>query len=44
MSFAPHMTSYHLPDSGGSYMSRIQFDYSNILLNIAVDEIDEYKT
>lgn len=32
MNFSPHMKTYHLPDSGGSYLSRFINDTSHILL------------
>ena len=38
------MKTYHLPDSGGSYLSRFKNDTSHILLTIAIEEITNYKS
>ena len=35
MNFSLNMTTYHLPDSGGSYLPRFQNDTSHIVLTIA---------
>ena len=44
MNFLPTMTTYHLPDSGGSYLSRFQNDTSHIVLTIALEAITPYKS
>ena len=38
------MRTYHLPDSGGSYLSRFNNDTSHILLTMAMDKIINYKS
>ena len=38
------MTTYHLPDSGGSYLSRFQNDTSHIALTIALEAIVHYQS
>ena len=43
MNFAPDMKTYHLPDSGGSYLSRFHNDTSHILLTMAIENIVNYK-
>ena len=44
MNFSPDMRTYHLPDSGGSYLSRFNNDTSHILLTRAMDKIINYKS
>ena len=44
MNFAPDMKTYHLPDSGGSYLSRFHNDTSHILLTMAIENIVNYKS
>ena len=44
MNFSPHMKSYHLPDSDGSYLSRFKNGKSRILLTIAIEDIINYKS
>ena len=40
----PDMRTYHLPDSGGSYLSRFNNDTSHILLTMTMDKIINYKS
>ena len=42
MNFSPTMKSYHLPDSGGSYISRYRSISSHIKLTVFLDESIEY--
>ena len=42
MNFSPTMERYHLPDSGGSYISRYRSLSSHIKLTIFLDESIEY--
>ena len=42
MNFSPTMETYHLPDSGGSYISRYRSTSSHIKLTIFLDESMEY--
>ena len=42
MNFSPIMKTYHLPDSGGSYISRYRSISSHIKLTIFLDESIEY--
>ena len=42
MNFSPTMKTYHLPDSGGSYISRYRSISSHIKLTIFLDESIEY--
>ena len=42
MNFSPTMKSYHLPDSGGSYISRYRSISSHIKLTLFLDESIEY--
>ena len=42
MNFALDMKTYHLPDSGGSYLSRFHNDTSHILLTMATESITHY--
>ena len=44
MNFSPDMTTYHLPDSGGSYISRFENDTSHIVLTIALESVIPYKS
>ena len=44
MNFSPDMKTYHLPDSGGSYLSRFKNDTSHILLTIALEDIINYQS
>ena len=44
MNFSPNMTTYHLPDSGGSYLSRFQNDTPHIVLTIALEAIVPYQS
>ena len=44
MNFSPDMTTYHLPDSGGSYLSRFENDTSHIVLTIALESVIPYKS
>ena len=44
MNFPPTMTTYYLPDSGGSYVSRFQNDTSHIVLTIALEAIVPYQS
>ena len=44
MNFSPNMTTYHLPDSGGSYLSRFQNDTIHIVLPIALESIIPYQS
>ena len=44
MNFSPNMTTYHLPDSGGSYLSRFQNDTSHIVLTIALESVIPYQS
>ena len=44
MNFSPTMTTYHLPDSGDSYLSRFQNDTSHIVLTIALEAIVHYQS
>ena len=44
MNFSPNMTTYHLPDSGGSYISRFENDTSHIVLTIALESVIPYKS
>ena len=38
MNFSPTMKTYHLPDSGGSYISRYRSISSHIKLTLSLDE------
>ena len=42
MNFSPTMKTYHLPDSGGSYISRYGSISSHIKLTVFLDESIEY--
>ena len=42
MNFSPTMKTYHLPDSGGSYISRYRSISSHIKLTVLLDESIEY--
>ena len=42
MNISPTMKTYHLPDSGGSYISRYRSISSDIKLTIFLDESIEY--
>ena len=42
MNFSPTMKTYHLPDSGGSYISRYRSISSHIKLTLFLDESIEY--
>ena len=42
MNFSPTMETYHLPDSGGSYISRYRSISSHIQLTLYLDESIEY--
>ena len=42
MNFSPTMKTYHLPDSGGSYISRYRSISSHIKLTLYLDESIEY--
>ena len=42
MNFSPTMKTYHLPDSGGSYISRYRCISSHIKLTLFLDESIEY--
>ena len=42
MKFSPTMKAYHLPDSGGSYISRYRSISSHINLTLYLDESIEY--
>ena len=42
MNFSPTMKTYHLPDSGGSYISRYRSISSHIKLTLLLDESKEY--
>ena len=42
MSFSPTMKTYHLPDSGGSFLSRYRSISSHIKLTLFLDESIEY--
>ena len=42
MNFSPTVKTYHLPDSGGSYISRYQSISSHIRLTLNLDESIEY--
>ena len=44
MNFSPDMKTYHLPDSGGSYLSRFNNDTSHILLTMVMEKIINYKS
>ena len=44
MNFSPDMKTYHLLDSGGSYLSRFNNDTSHILLTMARDKIINYNS
>ena len=44
MNFSPDMKTYHLLDSGGSYLSRFNNDTSHILLTMAIDKIINYNS
>ena len=44
INFSPDMKTYHLPDSGGSYLSRFKNDTSHILLTIALEDIINYQS
>ena len=44
MNFSPTMTTYHLPDSGGSYLSSFENDTSHIVLTIALESVIPYKS
>ena len=42
MNFAPVMKTYHLPDSGGSCLSRFNNDTSHILSTMVMEKIINY--
>ena len=42
MNFSPTMKTYHLPDSGGSYISRYRSISSDIKLTLFLDESIQY--
>ena len=44
MNFSPDMKTYHLLDSGGSYLSRFHNDTSHIILTMAMENIINYKS
>ena len=44
MNFGPDIKTYHLPDSGESYLSRFHNDTSHILLTMAINNIANYKS
>ena len=44
MNFAPDTKTYHLPNSGGLYLSRFHNDTSHILLTMAIENIVNYKS
>ena len=44
MNFSPDMKRYHLPDSGGSYLSRFTNITSHIILTIALEQVIYYKS
>ena len=44
MNFSPTMKTYHLPDSGGSYISRYRSISSTVLLDESIEYISIYFT